>query len=203
MKIGIDIDDCLATYTPVFLQRVHQYYGIKVPITAMNGSSAKTEDYGFISKEQARQLLILDRQDQVLINLSTYPDCVTAVNNLAKNHQVHLITSRDNYEQKLLKAHTKDWLKKHGFIYHNLEFSQDKGEYSKKLGLELFIDDSLKFAKQATSCGIPVILFAQPWNQNYQQYLGKDLSFMILGRCDSWERIIELINKLELREAQA
>lgn len=203
MKIGIDIDDCLATYTSVFLQRVHQYYGIEVPITAMNGPSAKTEDYGFISKQQARQLLTLDRQDRILINLSTYPGCVTAVNNLANNHQVHLVTSRDNYEQKLLKAHTKDWLQEHGFIYHNLEFSQDKGELAKRLDLELFIDDSLKFAKQAIAYGIPVILFAQPWNQNYHQYLGKDLSVMILGRCDSWEKIIELINKLELKAVPA
>lgn len=195
MNIGIDIDDCLAAYMPVFLNRVDRYYNIKIPVNALNKFSAKTEDYGFITVDQAKRLLNLENKDRVLLQLPTHQGAVKGVNNLAADNNIVLVTSRNNYDLKLLRQHTFLWLKKYGFIFHHIEFTQTKGETAEKLGINVFIEDSLKFAQQLTSSGIRVILYAQPWNKNYNQYLGKKLSKLIIGRTNNWDEIVDIVKR--------
>lgn len=195
MNIGIDIDDCLANYMPVFLDRIDHYYNIKVSIKDLNNFSAKTEDYGYITPNQAKKLLSLEKKDEVLLGLPPQSGAAPAVNNLAASNKIIIITSRNNYNLKMLKKHTNLWLNKHGFLFHEIRFSQDKGQSASKLGIDIFIEDSLKFAKQLIDSGVKVILYAQPWNDNYVDYLGQELSQSILGRTNSWKEIMNIVEK--------
>lgn len=194
-KIGIDIDDCLAVNMPQFLKRVKSRFGIDIPITSLIGPSHKTEDYGFTTLTQVKSLQAEDAQKKFLLNLSVHKNSVSAVNAIADKNQVILVTSRNNYDLKLLVQHTKMWLKLHGFNYHHLLFTQDKGQAAKDLQLDILIDDSLKFAEQAVSQGFKVILYAQPWNQSYKNYLGPIPSKSVVARCEDWADIAKIINK--------
>lgn len=193
MKISIDIDDCLAKYMPMFLKQVDKYFGIKVDLNSLNGFSAKTEEYGYITPIQAQHILSLDHKDQTLLALPVHNNANRAVHSLCQNHTVILLTSRNNYDSKILKQHTITWLKQNNFIYHQLVFSPNKAETIKKLGIDILVDDSLEFAQQAINANAKVILFTQPWNRKYKQFLGKK-SQNILKRSNNWLEISNYLN---------
>lgn len=64
---------------------------------------------------------------------------------------------------------TKAWLVKEGVPHHHIELigSHHKVETAKRLGVSLFLEDKHDNAVDISNeCGIPVILFSTPYNQD-------------------------------------
>lgn len=103
----------------------------------------------------------------------------------------HIITARSNGVSRFTIA----WLERHfpkmvgrihfvgcekGLVHHEAL----KPSTCKKLGVDVFIDDSLVHARGVSAIGIPVLLFDSPWNQT------NDLPPNV-ERVYSWDEIVE------------
>ncbi|KAG5190639.1 hypothetical protein JKP88DRAFT_232053 [Tribonema minus] len=89
----------------------------------------------------------------------------------ADRFDFHVVTSRQN----LLEAETLRWLK-HWYpgVFRGVEFGnhyaqegihRSKPDMCKEIGACLLIDDSMRYATQCASAGIPVVLFGDyAWN---------------------------------------
>jgi uncharacterized HAD superfamily protein len=103
----------------------------------------------------------------------------------------YIVTAR----APLFREQTVEWLEKHipkmahrvhyvgtehGFIHHE----EIKPATCVKLGVDVFIDDSLIHARGVSKAGIPVLLLDNPWNQADELPLN-------VKRVYSWGEIVE------------
>lgn len=64
--------------------------------------------------------------------------------------------------------------------------SHSKSDICIELGVEIFIEDSIDFARGVASVGIPVLLFDRPWNQTNNLPAN-------IQRVYSWDEIVSLL----------
>ena len=103
----------------------------------------------------------------------------------------HIVTAR----AQMFSGPTTQWLERHfpkmanrvhfvgseyGFIHHE----EIKPATCKRLGIDVFIDDSLVHASGVSKAGIPVLLLDNPWNQTDKLPLNVE-------RVYSWDEIVE------------
>lgn len=104
---------------------------------------------------------------------------------------VHIITARpeavSDLTTKWLEKHFPEMVgrvhfvgREHGYSHHETT----KPEVCERLGVEVFIDDSLVHARGVGAIGIPVLLFDNPWNQT------DDLPPNV-ERVFSWDEIVK------------
>lgn len=196
MKIAVDLDDVLASFIAEFLK----WYNAK------NGTDWKFEDvvdyhwpnFMHITVEQAIQ----DVHDFFLTpefaNLPLMPGARGFILQLSKQHELYLVTARQNIAQKT----TYDWLDKNfpnifqAVLFAN-HYSNDgspaltKGELCQRVGCELLIDDDGRHLDSLIDYGIEAILIDKPWNQNTQLSGG-------VTRAYNWDEALQTVEKLSL-----
>lgn len=87
------------------------------------------------------------------------------LNKWKHEHELYFISARGPH---LLEV-TKNWFMKQGLTFHKIELigSHDKIEAAKKYKVDLFFEDKHDNAVMINEeCGIPVILFDTPYNQD-------------------------------------
>lgn len=104
-----------------------------------------------------------------------------------KDKEIHIVTAR----QEEFRAITLLLARQHvPFLLDNFNFpnkasnKRTKAEVCLELGIEVFIDDHLDYARSIASAGIPVYLFDSPWNQT--NVLPQNVE-----RVYSWEEIVK------------
>jgi uncharacterized protein len=88
----------------------------------------------------------------------------TVLSKWENEHELVFISARGSH---LLDV-TKNWFLAHGLTYHQIELigSHDKVETAKKNNIDIFFEDKHDNAVMLhEECGIPVILFNTPYNQ--------------------------------------
>jgi 5'(3')-deoxyribonucleotidase len=194
MRIAVDIDDCLAPNADDFIERALKTFGLRIDLEEVTGPSHKLQDYGYISEEQARQIKLERAKDSAFRNLCPFPGAIEAIKTMLSKHEVFFLTSRDDYEHSLICADTAHWLEKNGLDGTSLYVTSRKGEAIKTLGINLLVDDSLTFAKEAIRAGAAAIIFARPWNRDFKKHLGADSLGSVWGRCESWSDVLATLD---------
>lgn len=169
MRIGIDIDGVLSDYMSSLNNHVNSVLG-----TSFKYSDYSDYDFNKVwglSKDQAGSLLRNHDNSPQLAELSVIEGAKESVNQLRKENDLYVVTSRDT---KLTET-TLAWINKHfSSTFEEVCFSTLKGtpphkghkvDLCKKLRLDYLIEDALHFAKTAHENNIKVLLFDQPWNQ--------------------------------------
>jgi uncharacterized HAD superfamily protein len=89
------------------------------------------------------------------------PWALSAVRNLQRQHEIHIVTAREGRARSL----TEDWLRRHGFLYRSLVMDAvDKVSASREMGLDLAIEDDPR-QLSALSQVMPVIAIDAPYNR--------------------------------------
>lgn len=168
--IGVDLDDVIVDFNTGLGEYHNNTYG----------TSYKRED---IVSYELRHLWGCPHEEVIRrvydfyysshhTNLLPIKGAVEALERLRSENTLVIITSRP----ESVKGLTLTWLDKHfpqvfeeiHFLghYHGTEARKEtKGEVCKKIGVEVFIDDSLEHAASVSGQGIDVLLFNAPWNQ--------------------------------------
>jgi len=190
MRIAIDMDEVLAD---LIVNVIDQYNKVK-------SSLFKKEDFTTMiwwnvfdcSKEQA-----WDFCNDFMLNHSMKVKPVIGaqqgVAHLKEGHKLFVVTSR-KFEWEDV---TNKWLHKYfESMFEEVHFTNltadghkiKKSDVSKKLGVDLLIEDQLQFANDCAENGIRVLLLDNPWNQGE---LHPNIT-----RVFSWEEIVEVVGKL-------
>jgi hypothetical protein len=199
MRIGIDIDGCLAEFNGAFLKLLEKLHGkdLKIP----DGDWPTMWDWPH-SPELAEQGLtrktISKAWDEVCkpgstfwLNLAPMPEVYQVGLKLALleagGHDIYFITTRPGHKAKQQSA---DWLQRYMPIDPTVLVSSEKGLCASGLELTHFIDDkpdNLRDVLRARGTKCKCYLLKRPWNRD------EDISYMI--ETDSVTSFLEQISK--------
>jgi uncharacterized HAD superfamily protein len=194
MKIGVDLDDVLADLLNKLVKFHNEKFGTSLTRKDFNnynlwkvwgGTKEETVQklYDFYNSDYSKKVGVIDGAKE-------------SVNSLKKNHKLVVITSRQNdfIEQ------TERWVNENfpgvfsGIYFTNYQSRsgkiRTKSEICDKLGIDILIEDSLKFAKDCARPDRKVFLLDRPWNQSSD--LPENLT-----RVFSWKEILNQIKGIE------
>ena len=199
MKIGIDLDDVLVGFVPAFLLHYNRRYK-----TAFSRADVWSyhfwEVFGIPKDETLRRVFaFLDSPDADYLDpIAGAREGIAAI---ADGNELHVITARQDRFALMtsccLAEHFDDVFEDVHFANH---FSDDASHLSKgvicdRLGIDVFIDDSLANAIESASPERKVLLFDAPWNAS--AHLTPSIT-----RVRSWEDIVSTIGTLSFQHSQ-
>lgn len=194
--IAVDCDDVLVPTTPFFVDAYNKLYGTNVPLDQAHISSDEfwQADEALIGERLAELTLTQDYKE-----LGPSPVEVSVLKELARHHELHLVTARKEVE----RAFTQSMLDRDlSGVFTSMEFvgwGGSKGEVCKRLGADVLIDDNARHLHDAIAEGLPkngAILFGNyPWNSN-------DSKHDDLTHCHNWPEVANVVQSLaQLKEA--
>lgn len=194
MKIAIDIDDVLGRTFQEVVDYYNRRFGGNANVRFMKDTNMRT--LLGISKEDFQKFLDEFYGKRILEGMLPVEDCQRVVELLDQEHELNIITSRSLG----IEDQTLNWLNKHfsdkfSEVHHsgNHYFVQDrptKAELCKQLGINVLIEDDLRYAEESAFRGTKVLLMNAPWNQK------EDLHENII-RVKDWNHVLEEINNMQ------
>ena len=190
LVIAVDCDDVLVPTTPFFVEAYNKQYGTSVPLEQAHIAS---DDIWGVTHD-----VMLERFNEMM-QTDTYralgpadPE-VKVLKQLAKYHDLHVVTARKEDEREFTQAMLD--LKLPG-VFVSLDlvgWTGSKGEVCKRIGADVLIDDSARHLHDAIGLGLPktgAILFGDyPWN-------AADSAHADLIVCKSWKEVQRVIEDL-------
>ncbi|MCH6266600.1 5' nucleotidase, NT5C type [Neobacillus citreus] len=159
-RFGIDIDGTVTCPTSL-LPFINKAFGMNIAyedITQYNLTP-------FVKVDEKVFAHWFSENEPIIYEGSPLAKGVKPILNKWKNeHELFFISARGPH---LLEV-TENWFSAHGLTFHHIELigSHDKVETAKNLKVDLFFEDKHDNAVALhEECGIPVILFDTPYNQ--------------------------------------
>ncbi len=180
-RIGIDIDGVIADSQPVIIGKLNRHFGTTYTLRDfINFRPVKM----FGIRRRQLEDLIMTWEREIIEEAVPYPGAVAAVNQLARNYEIHLISARSPQYQ----PQTLAWLENHHIPHNRLMLlgKHDKRGACLDLCVDLFIEDSRKNAVQVSSCAIPVLLMDAAYNRGRLPSL--------VTRVFNWQEIMSYIH---------
>jgi 5'(3')-deoxyribonucleotidase len=187
LVIAIDCDDVLVHTTPFLVNAYNARYGTSVTL-------ADTQDE-YLPVWQAQPEVVNERWVGLLDaegyrDLGPDRDEALVLHELAKYHELHLITARREEE----RVFTKEMLERElAGVFTSMEFvgwGGSKGEICARIGADVLIDDNVSHLRDAVAHGVPAdgaILFGDyPWNATTD----------VFERCSDWTGVKAVIDIL-------
>jgi len=206
MNIGIDFDDVITPSIETFLEWYNKNNNTNIHMK--HYMEYKTQMPHIKTLEEYCQLwwdFYATEEHHAMIPKENVIEILQKLN---KKHDLHIITSRDEKIQK----HTYKWIENNlkgifkEIVHIEYFYDENKNEYShltkadicKKLGIQIFIDDSISNLLSCVNENIKCILF-QPNTFYDKEELSKVPSTII--KVNSWKEIEKEIEKLEKNQA--
>ena len=172
MRIGVDLDDTLASCIEYFIDFYNHKYGTEFIIDDLKVYEF-WETFG-CSKESMMDDFAEFYAHPVLDKLTPVEGSVQATERLKQEHDLYVITARPSY----MGDKTKKWIESnYGTCFKDIictdqVFEKDnarkKSDVCNDLGAKLMIEDSVSHAHDCVSEDIDVFLMDMPWNQSYK-----------------------------------
>jgi uncharacterized HAD superfamily protein len=182
--IGIDFDDVVVQTNKAMAMWHNRVYGTEYEREDISSYNL-TSLWGCSQEEMLRRIheFFLSPEHEATIPLDEVAESLEVL----KNRELHVITARDE-EFKiatllLAERHVPFLLDKFNFPNTTTK-KRTKSQVCLELGIEVFIDDHLDYARDVAASGIPVLLFDCPWNQT------DDLPHNVT-RVHSWKEILQ------------
>lgn len=192
--IAIDCDDVLVQTAGLVINNYNAKYGTNLILAEFYGRDM--DRWHAASQKVASQRvrdILLESDDNLQVPGS---DAIETVLSLAKTHELHLVTGRDDVfkpmTQLLADKYFPGCFKS---IEHTNYFvegkKRSKGEVCKMLGADLLVDDHVEHVRSVLDAGLrEVIVFGDyPWNRNEALPDGA-------MRCNSWREVLEEVNRI-------
>jgi len=185
IKIGIDLDDTIVSFYKEFINFCKERYEVELDALALS----KDFFNSFGSKEKTKRVLKEFVDEGKHYESNVFKDFKKVFNDLERKFQIYFITSR-SYD---LRGRTKKFLEAElGRENLNINYIHDypektKSFFCKKEGINILIDDHIPNIIEASSKGIKVFVFDQPWNRDIKE--GENII-----RVKNWEEVLEKLN---------
>jgi len=105
-------------------------------------------------------------------------------------HELIVVTAR----HPRLRGITAAWLAHYDLPVDEMHFLEggSKGEYSRNLGIRLFVEDAPHNARSLAAAGVGVLLFDHPYN--------REVSGEGVLRCRGWDEVVRAVIRTESGE---
>ena len=188
MRIGVDIDDTIASTNEKLLETAFRY-----DKEVLNGRGYKNKDaYKFVDifywdKTNVNNFFNYVRKSNFFLELEVIDGALEYLNKLYyEGNEIYFITYRSGKNKNVYNM-TREWLNNKGFKYHKLFMDgSNKGLICKENQVDLFIDNSYEHIESANMYGIPNILFNTVYNKDIPD----------VNRKYDWKEIYEYIKEV-------
>lgn len=196
MRIGIDIDNCIANFDDTLLKEYIKH-DKQLRNSGMIDENAKYVRIGMFDwTEEEENTFYHENIEEFAKKLKPLEDASYYMKKLKEEgHEIYIITGRDNGEYKNPYELTQDWLNKHEIVYDELIFTNayDKVSKTRKClayQVDLMIEDSIEISLDLQKNDIKVFTMNTRYNQKEEN----------LDRVSNWKEIYERIRKINSTE---
>lgn len=190
LVIAVDCDDVLLMTTPFFVDAYNRTFGTEVTLDVSNNSQHDVWGVDRATLE-ARFAQLMDTEGYK--ELHPDPEEVKILQELSKNHELHVITARREHERDVTQHMLDTYLPG---VFTSLElvgFHGSKGDVCQRLGADILIDDNARHLKDAVEKGIAkenALLFGDyVWNALNEANSG-------FTRCVNWTNVKREVDRL-------
>lgn len=197
LVIAIDCDDVLLTTAPHLVNFYNNTYGTTLELRHMYNPveiAAWGTDAEDVAITRIHEFLRTEEHAAIAPN----PEAIAAVKELAKQHELHLVTGRADFlepvTQRMLDRYFPGCFRTVEHTnYLNLStdnvLRRSKGEVCRAIGADILIDDHVKHGESALGRVEKVLIFGDyPWNQRKVLPAG-------MFRCINWNAVMEEVGK--------
>ena len=188
LVIAVDCDDVLVSTAPYFVDTYNNTYGTSG--TLEYAHSPDPSVWGASEEVIVERWFGMTRTDGYK-GLSPDPDEVKVLRNLAKIHELHLVTARKEEEREF----TQTMLDRHlDGVFTSMKFvgwEGSKDDVCQALRADVLIDDNFRHLVSAHDCGVGGLLWFgdYPWQT-------EDLGDMPTVRCRDWREVEAEIERI-------
>lgn len=192
MKIGIDIDNVIASFDDVLLKEYleHDRELRNTGIVNKNANCIGREMFDWTEEEE--RTFYYSNVERMAYSIVPFENAVYYINKFADNgNEIYILSGRNNGEYKNPYEDTKKWLDKYNIKYKELILTNsykkyEKGEECAKRNIKILIDDSPQTCYEAIKRGIRVLTMNTRFNQEAEG----------LDRVSNWEEIYKKIEEI-------
>ena len=188
LVIAVDCDDVLVSTAPYFVDTYNNTYGTSG--TLEYAHSPDPSVWGASEEVIVERWFGMTRTDGYK-GLSPDPDEVKVLRNLAKIHELHLVTARKEEEREFTQTMLDRNL---DGVFTSMKFvgwEGSKDDVCQALRADVLIDDNFRHLVSARDCGVSGLLWFgdYPWQT-------EDLSDMPIVRCRDWREVEAEIERI-------
>jgi 5'(3')-deoxyribonucleotidase len=200
-RIAVDIDEVLASFTPALANYYNEVHNQGPDITIDSFVSYDFDVVWKCTKEDCQKIMEnFFKSDHFKKGIKPIEGALDGLILLSSRYELHVVTARQNHLADL----TLQWLESHypntfADVHFANHYSSDgspsrkKSEICLEIGAQLLIDDSLRYAEDCASKGIPTILFGNyPWATGEIAHEKKDL----IKRVNCWADVAPAVDLL-------
>lgn len=162
MTIGIDVSDTLIDVWHTLMDLSMKNTNNKMP-SDVTGLYLPKDIFNLSESEDE---LIWEKFFNLPIEKFLITDC-SLLNKLSEHAMIVLITGKNNSNYYNFEKRAVDYISKNGYFFNESFFQViSKGEYCKKNGINILIDDSVRNCEDAIIYGIKCFLVNKEYNIN-------------------------------------
>ena len=196
MKIGIDIDNCIANFNDTLLKE-YLKHDKELRNTGIIDEKPEYLRRGMFDWTKEEETSFYNKNiENFAKKLKPLEDASYYIKKLKEDgHEIYIITGRDNGEYKNPYELTKEWLSKYDIVYDKLILTNAYDKHAKtevclENNIDLMIEDSIRISLDLINDGIKVYTMNTRYNRDEQT----------LDRVSKWKEIYERISKLSKKE---
>lgn len=180
MKIGIDVDGCLADFNTDYIAHIVKTTG--VDLFPPRPFDIPTWDYpayyGYTKEQTAKAWGLVLEHELFWYSLVPYPGVIETLERLSRlrhqGHDIYFITNRPGNRSK---RQTESWLQSFGYLGPTVLISADKAGCAHVLSLDAYVDDKWENAVGVERLGyVNTFLVDRPWNTKYHELQNTQIS---------------------------
>ena len=161
-RIAFDLDGCIADTLPVILKTVFDKFKIKVNKDDMKHFELE-RNVDELSPSQVHSCVTdaIGKVNQIKL----IPGAIEFLTKYhkASNRIIQIITARGEHDAEA----TTEWLDKNfNGVPYSFVGTKQKSEACSALGIDYFVEDRAKYARQISSVGTTVLLLDYLWNKH-------------------------------------
>ena len=211
--LAVDLDEVCCAYVQAFIKYSNSTHGTSLAVDDFTSYMFwEVPGTKLGSREEAQDRVYAFHASRYFTQIEPIPGAKFALDILKNTFDLHVVTSRQTDIEPQTRAFVKEYFPG---VFTELHFGNhfgkpkknwfgqsvvnrvSKPEMCKRIGAVALIDDSLDYAKQCASSGIPVFLFGDyAWNRSTTVTLDARIT-----RVPNWRMIAQLVSKQVIEEA--
>ena len=185
MNIGIDLDEVVVDFINPFIDYFNKRFGTTFEVEDMHSYNLWECGMGGNREEAIRFVREFYESDN-FEKIPFWSGARETINYLRRNHKIYIITSRPEEFREKTDRFLAENFSGNGFsVLYSGDFHRQgrtKAEICRDYGIDVHLDDNLKYALECAREVRKVFLFDKPWNQ--QPVNGN------IVRVKTWEEVL-------------
>ncbi len=174
MRIGIDLDGVVVDSIGKWIEVMNRGLGTNYRPGDLPDTHSTPERAAYCNRHEVEMLIAPGP-------MAGAAEALAALR--AKGHELIVITARS----PRLRGLTEAWLDSYGMQVDRLHFLEGAGKIpvARAEGVDLIVEDTPRNALALAEAGIPVLLFAAPYN--------REVRHPLIRRCEGWGEVLRHI----------